>query len=60
VNSRYLNNDHDEKKYNYDENTKLRLAHAYIPFQQFGEIYHPKEALCKGTLFKELYMPYKY
>lgn len=39
---------------------EMRLARAYIPNQQLGEVYCPKEALAKGTLFPELWMPYPY
>ncbi|HHX24225.1 MAG: spore coat associated protein CotJA [Tepidanaerobacteraceae bacterium] len=35
-----------------------RLAEAYIPFQIYGEIFDPRTALMKGTLFPELYRPY--
>lgn len=35
-----------------------RLARSYVPFQYMGEVYEPLEALKKGTLFPELYMPY--
>ncbi|PKM50095.1 MAG: hypothetical protein CVV02_13230 [Firmicutes bacterium HGW-Firmicutes-7] len=38
----------------------LQLARAYVPFQVLGEVYGPAEALCKGTLFPELYMPYHF
>ncbi len=34
------------------------LAIAYVPSQTFGELYTSSEALGRGTLFKELYMPY--
>ncbi|MBZ2176063.1 spore coat associated protein CotJA [Schnuerera sp. xch1] len=37
----------------------MRLARAYVPFQRLNEVYDPKEALKRGTLFPELYMPYK-
>ncbi|MTI67859.1 MAG: spore coat associated protein CotJA [Firmicutes bacterium] len=40
--------------------SKYKLAHAYVPFQVMGRVYSPDKALCKGTLFPELYMPYKY
>lgn len=43
-----------------DIKSPLKLAHAYIPFQKLDEVFHPNEALCKGTLFPELYMPYKF
>lgn len=38
----------------------FKLAHAYVPFQEVDEIYSPSEALCKGTLFPQLFMPYKH
>ncbi|WP_082759901.1 spore coat associated protein CotJA [Abyssisolibacter fermentans] len=44
---------YDFKPYEY------KLARAYVPFQKLDKIYSPKQALCKGTLFPELYMPYK-
>ena len=34
------------------------LARAYVPFQIIGQIYSPREALKKGTLYPELYKPY--
>ncbi len=34
------------------------LAMAYIPVQQFKELYEPDYALEVGTLFKELDMPF--
>lgn len=34
------------------------LAIVNVPIQNFGEIYDDKEALCKGTIFKELNMPF--
>lgn len=37
----------------------LKLAHAYVPFQVMNKVYSPREALCKGTLFPELYMPFE-
>lgn len=37
---------------------QFQLARAYVPFQVLGEVYGPAEALCKGTLFPKLYMPY--
>lgn len=39
--------------------TGFKLAHAYVPFQVMNKVYNPREALCKGTLFPELYMPYE-
>lgn len=39
---------------------EFQLARAYVPFQTMNNVYNSKEALKKGTLFPELYMPYKY
>jgi len=36
----------------------MQLARAYVPFQRMNQVYSPSEALRKGTLFPELYMPY--
>ncbi|NLX62687.1 MAG: spore coat associated protein CotJA [Tissierellia bacterium] len=43
----------------YDKNRRMELARAYVPFQRLNQVYDPKEALMKGTLFPELFMPYK-
>ena len=34
------------------------LAMAYVPFQQWGDVYDDNSALCKGTLFPELDLPF--
>lgn len=36
------------------------LAQTYVPWQRYGKVYSPGEALEKGTLFPELYSPYPY
>ncbi|NLM96384.1 MAG: spore coat associated protein CotJA [Halanaerobiaceae bacterium] len=41
------------------ERNRMRLAHAYVPFQTFKNAFPPEEALRRGTLFPELYMPYR-
>lgn len=38
---------------------KLRLAQAYIPFQEMGKIYELEEGFNFGTIFPELNFPYK-
>lgn len=48
----------------YDGNTprfpdKTPLAMAYIPFQQWGEVYTEDEAFGKGTLFPDLDFPFR-
>jgi hypothetical protein len=35
------------------------LAHAYVPWQFYHKAFSPREALCKGTLFPELFGVYK-
>ena len=37
----------------------VRLAAAYIPYQKLCTIFSPIEALKRGTVFPELYSPYK-
>lgn len=39
--------------------TNMRLAQAYIPYQIMTRTFPPMEALQKGTLFPELYRPYR-
>ncbi len=34
------------------------VAMAYIPFQQYGEVYSPEKALDQGTLFPDLDKPF--
>ena len=34
------------------------LAMAYVPMQNFGNIYSNDEALNAGTIFKDLYKPF--
>lgn len=31
---------------------------AYVPWQQFGQVYDPKKALITGTIFPELDKPF--
>lgn len=44
--------------YSYNAAREKELARAYVPFQIMNQVYSPKEALDKGTLFPELYRPY--
>ena len=34
------------------------IAMAYVPFQQWRNIYKPECALEKGTIFQELFLPF--
>ena len=38
--------------------SKLKLAQAYIPYQELNKIYDLEKALYFGTIFPELNMPY--
>lgn len=37
----------------------MPIAMAYVPWQQWRQLYEPKEALRRGTLFKELDLPFE-
>ena len=39
--------------------SRLKLARAYIPYQQYMDNYSPEEALNRGTFFPELFQPYR-
>lgn len=43
---------------NNDMNRNKELARAYVPFQIMNQVFNQREALRRGTLFPELYMPY--
>lgn len=47
---------HKTKCYHY---TPFRLAQTSIPIQTFTQTYSLKDSWIKGTLFPELYSPYK-
>ena len=36
-----------------------KLAFAYIPFQEYKNIYSTQKALCQGTIFKDLDIPFE-
>ncbi len=38
---------------------KTPLAMAYVPFQQWGEVYNSDQAFNSGTLFPELDLPFE-
>ena len=37
----------------------MPIAMAYVPWQQWRMIYEPKEALKRGTIFKDLDLPFE-
>ena len=47
------------ENYYYGREKENILARAYVPFQIINQVYSPSEALKRGTLFPELYRPYK-
>lgn len=42
-----------------EKKIKLEYARAYIILQKYQKLYSLDNALCVGTIFKELYRPYK-
>lgn len=40
----------------FPQNTPVAMA--YIPFQQFGQLYTPETGLDRGTMFPELDKPF--
>jgi len=49
---------HDRMPMHGDPLAGLPLAMAYVPWQCWGETYKPAEALCRGTIFPELDLPF--
>ncbi len=51
---------HDIKPLEYSNRgcEYLPIAIAYVPFQTWGETFRPDVALSKGTIFKELDLPF--
>lgn len=45
--------------YKSSHDKEKKLARVYIKMQTINEVFNSKEALRKGTLFPELYMPYR-
>ncbi|MCR4434308.1 MAG: spore coat associated protein CotJA [Clostridiales bacterium] len=39
--------------------TNVKLANAYVPFQNLCTTFPPVESLSRGTAFPELYSPYR-
>ena len=58
------NHDHDHHHHDhttagcnasrYDQLSGMALAMSYVPWQTFCQMYDLEEALCQGTIFKEL------
>lgn len=40
------------------EESKVSLAMAYVPFQRWNGIYEPAVGMSRGTIFKELDLPF--
>lgn len=42
-----------------DDNMEgMAIAMAYVPWQEWREVYDPKKGLSRGTIFKELDKPF--
>jgi len=44
--------------YDHDKLSGLSIAMAYVPWQKWQNIYKPENALCAGTIFQELDLPF--
>lgn len=53
----YGNNGNNGMTSRLPKNTPLAMA--YVPFQQWGEVYSDDEAFNNGTLFPELNFPFE-
>lgn len=42
----------------YDPLNNLPTAMAYVPWQEFKDLYSAEKALCRGTIFEELDKPF--
>lgn len=54
----------NEKSDHYDINdmknlADMSLAMAYVPWQKWQMIYEPNEAFTRGTIFKQLDLPFE-
>ncbi|AVK51029.1 MAG: spore coat associated protein CotJA [Clostridium beijerinckii] len=47
------------KEYSKEHSKKYEYARAYILPQKYENLYSCKEGFVKGTIFKDLYRPYK-
>lgn len=57
VNTSVMTTDHIETEMGrFPEKTPIAMA--YVPYQQWGETYSHQDALCRGTIFKELDLPF--
>lgn len=46
-------------KGDYDELHGMPLAMAYVPWQEWRDIYEADKGFCHGTIFKELNKPFR-
>lgn len=42
----------------FESQREMVIAMAYVPWQQFGDLYEPDKALSVGTVFPELNKPF--
>ncbi|MEZ3434723.1 MAG: spore coat associated protein CotJA [Lachnospiraceae bacterium] len=42
----------------YDELSGMPLAMAYVPWQEWQNIYEAEKGFCRGTIFEELDKPF--
>lgn len=51
-------NEHESECCMYDSLNNLPIAMAYVPWQEFKDLYPAEKALCRGTIFEELDKPF--
>lgn len=51
-----MENRHSCREYHREK--EFPIAMAYVPWQKFQKIYDPAKALCQGTIFAELDLPF--
>ncbi len=49
---------HKRREHQHTCECNFPLAIPYVPFQMWGETFRPDVALAKGTIFKELDLPF--
>ena len=50
---------HTPKPHPHEMPEPMVLAMGYVPAQKWQDLYEPEEALCKGTLFRQLDLPFE-
>ncbi len=46
------------ERFSHEMKNEKSLAMAYVPWQRWNTVFSAEEALCKGTIFPELDLPF--